>query len=315
MTLQTLVKQFVELKKSSGADFRSGAAVLAMYVRTIGPDAEVTEVSRHQVTKFLQGDGRVTYYFHRKYYALTNLYKYAISRGYATENPLPLTIPRTAPTLVPYIYSRSEIRQLLEGASQYRKQGLHLEPETFRTILLILYAAGLRISEALSLDQADVSVSSAVLTIRETKFYKTRLAPIGVELSQELAKYALRTADLHGPQRPSDSFFVDRHGRRLLIPTVRQAFTELRSTVGIRRDDGGRYQPRLHDLRHSFVVHRLTTWYEAGADVQKLLPGLSTYLGHHSIVSTQKYLTMTPELLRQASRRFAQYALSQVRHG
>lgn len=68
-------------------------------------------------------------------------------------------------------------------------------------------------------------------------------------------------------------------------------------SAGIVRTDGARYQPRLHDLRHAFAGHRLTAWYRAGADVQRLLPQLSTYLGHLTVASTQVYLTMTPELL------------------
>jgi site-specific recombinase XerD len=313
MTVQTLVKQYVDLKRSSGAAFQSGAAILEMFVRAFGPDAQVTEIQSDQVSEFLRGDGRVTYYFHRKYYALAGLYTYAITRGYAAANPLPRTIPKNPPALVPYIYSRAEIRRLLDSASQYRKQGLHLELETFRTILLLLYAAGLRISEAVSLDVGDADLPNAILTVRETKFYKTRFVPLGSELCREMATYAERTVEIHGRRAEQQPFFVDRHGVRLRIPTVRQAFDELRRTAGVKRDDGGRYQPRLHDLRHSFAVHRLTDWYQAGADVQKLLPCLSTYLGHHSIVATQKYLTMTPELLRQASLRFAAFA--EVRHG
>ena len=70
----------------------------------------------------------------------------------------------------------------------------------------------------------------------------------------------------------------------------------------------GRHSPRLHDLRHSFAVHRLTDWYRQGADVQRLLPVLSTYLGHTDLAGTQVYLSMTPELLQQASSRFERYA-------
>ena len=76
----------------------------------------------------------------------------------------------------------------------------------------------------------------------------------------------------------------------------------------MRNADGARYQPRLHDLRHSFATHRLTSWYRQGADVQRLLPVLATYLGHESVAGTQVYLTLTPELLREASLRFERYA-------
>ncbi len=98
------------------------------------------------------------------------------------------------------------------------------------------------------------------------------------------------------------------------IQIVEQAFTRLRRYAGVGRADGARYQPRLHDMRHSFAVHRLTSWYRQGADVQKLLPQLATYLGHVSIAATQVYLTMTPELLHAASVRFEQYAFKEVHH-
>ena len=110
-------------------------------------------------------------------------------------------------------------------------------------------------------------------------------------------------------------FFVTKLGERIPNDLLRRAFRRLRKQSGIRRDDGARYQPRLHDLRHSAAVHRLTTWYREGKDVQKLLPLLSTYMGHAEIGGTQHYLTMTPELLQQASTRFASYAFSEVSHG
>jgi len=85
--------------------------------------------------------------------------------------------------------------------------------------------------------------------------------------------------------------------------------------AAVSRHDGGRYQPRLHDLRHTWAVHRLVAWYQDGADVQRLLPALATYLGHVHIAATQCYLTMTPELLQAASLRFEQYAQPEVHHG
>jgi len=89
--------------------------------------------------------------------------------------------------------------------------------------------------------------------------------------------------------------------------TIQEAFQRLREHTGIRRSDAGRCQPRLHDLRHTFAVHRLTSWYRQGADVQNLLPYLSTYLGHANLRGTQVYLSMTPELLQEAAARFDHY--------
>jgi integrase len=107
-----------------------------------------------------------------------------------------------------------------------------------------------------------------------------------------------------------------RSGGRLKADTLRHYYRILCDQVGISRADGGRYQPRIHDLRHTFAVHRLTSWYRQGADVQKLLPLLSVYLGHVHIRATQVYLSMTPELLEEAGNRFELYAATkEVWHG
>lgn len=190
-----------------------------------------------------------------------------------------------------------------------------MEPHTFRTILLALYGAALRVSECLSLTLADVDLRQAVLTIRDTKFYKSRLVPLGNDLNDAMQKYAERRKAAGHSQEGDAPFFVTKLGERIPIRLIQRAFRRLRKQTGIRRFDGARYQPRLHDLRHSAAVHRLTAWYREGKDVQKLLPLLSTYMGHTDIASTQHYLTMTPELLQEASARFASYAFSEVSRG
>jgi site-specific recombinase XerD len=220
---------------------------------------------------------------------------------------LPATIPKIPPRFVPYIYGDEDVRRLLNATVSYRRVHILLEPHTFRAILLLLYGAGLRISEALSLTIADVDLVESVLQIRETKFYKSRLVPIGTDLRRAMAEYALRREAGHS-ERPDCPFFPGKKGDHLTIPTVQQAFRSLRAHAGIHRLDGARYQPRLHDLRHAFAVNRLVAWYKADADVQRLLPKLSTYMGHISLSSTQRYLTMTPKLLAQACKRFERYA-------
>ncbi|HUE87730.1 MAG TPA: tyrosine-type recombinase/integrase [Vicinamibacterales bacterium] len=196
---------------------------------------------------------------------------------------------------------------MLDATAYYRTGRFHLEPHTFRVLLLLLYGAGLRLGEALHLRVADVDLPAALLTIRATKFYKTRLVPIGPDLCAVLRHHAERQP--RGDRtRTAESFLVDCHGLPLKDGTVRRAFAQLRQCAGVRRMDGARYQPRLHDLRHAFAGHRVTAWYRAGPDVQRLLPQLSTYLGHLSITATQVYLTMTPDLLREACLRFGRYA-------
>jgi site-specific recombinase XerD len=172
---------------------------------------------------------------------------------------------------------------------------------------LLLYAVGLRISEALSLQLTNVDLSAGVLTIRESKFYKTRLVPMSPALTGTVGEYVARRAKQH-PTQFGGALFLTRAGTPVARHTAENVFCRLRVRAGVLRHDGGRHQPRLHDLRHAFAVHRLISWYRQGADVQRLLPQLATYLGHINIAATQRYLTLTPELLHEASQRFERYA-------
>jgi len=154
-----------------------------------------------------------------------------------------------------------------------------------------------------------VDFSEGVLLIRETKFYKSRLLPIGSHLKEALRGYATARREAGHSELPKSPFFVGRKGSHVTIHTAQQSFRQLRKHAGIHRSGGARNQPRLHDLRHAFAGNRVVSWYKAGSDVQRLLPKLSTYLGHISLSSTQRYLTMTPALLQEACRRFERYAM------
>ncbi len=121
-------------------------------------------------------------------------------------------------------------------------------------------------------------------------------------------EYRIRRASSGHSKETGAPFFVGRNGQRVNICTLENAFQQIRVHAGLRRDGGVRCQPRLHDLRHTSAVHRLTTWYREGKDVQTLLPQLSVYMGHTYLAATQVYLTMTPELLHEASMRFERYA-------
>ncbi len=209
---------------------------------------------------------------------------------------------------------REELRRLLDGTASAQTPRCLIEAHTFRTLLLLLYGAALRDGEALALNLEDVDLQEALLTIRDTKFYKTRLVPLGSELNGVMAEYAKQRKKAGHSQCSDAPFFVTRRGVRLSLNLLQESFQRLRAQAGVRREDGARYQPRLHDLRHAAAVHRLTAWYREGKDVQRLLPLLSTYLGHTSIACTQVYLTLTPDLLHEASKRFARYAFGEVSH-
>lgn len=178
----------------------------------------------------------------------------------------------------------------------------------YRTLLLLLYGTGMRIGEALRLTVRDVDLAERVITVRCTKFFKTRLVPIGPKLADELAAHLERRGSLLMPHGKAAPLFVSRGVRGWCYPRVITMFQRVRQAAGIECPIGESRPPRLHDLRHTAAVHRVVAWYHAGQDVQRLLPQLATYLGHVDIRSTQRYLQMTPELLQAASERFALYA-------
>jgi integrase/recombinase XerD len=303
-----MVDRYISYRQALGDRFTSAAKDLRAFARFIGPTVDLTAVRPKQVKLFLEGRRPGARSSHVRYGNLSRFYRYVLSHGYLTTAPLPRVPPQRPTPFVPYIYSREELRRLLRGTDSYRPRPNCLEPITLRTLILLLYGAGLRLGEAVALNRGDVDLTDRVITIRGTKFYKSRRIPIGTHLGQALARYAAtRTEQVaHTPQ--SDvPFFTTRTGTRVKKHTIQEAFQRLREHTGIRRSDAGGSQPRLHDMRHSFAVHRLTSWYRQGADVQNLLPFLSTYLGHANLRGTQVYLSMTPELLNQAAARFDRY--------
>jgi site-specific recombinase XerD len=308
MKLQHLIERYIDYRETLGERFKSRANTLRAFGRAIGPRTKIADVRTEQVDAFLTGTGPITSAWHIKHSTLLGFFRYATSRGYAAEIPLPTVLPKRPPRFVPYIYSRDELRRILDATGSYQRQRSPMEPITVRTIVLLLYGAGLRVSEVIRLDQKDVDLRHSVLTVRLSKFHKTRLVPFGRQVNRILTDYAKR--DVVPVLRSSEEspFFTTRAGTRVNQYTLEDNFQRVRVKAGIRRSDSARYQPRLHDLRHSFAVHRLTSWYQQGADVQRLIYQLSVYLGHLHLADTQTYLSMTPELLREASARFERYA-------
>lgn len=307
MKLSEIVGQYVAHKQSMGMRFSTEQRTLKSFCRAIG-DIRMADIAADSVLAFIAGTGPVTRFWHRKREVLVGLYRFAIARGYCVVVPLPTNLPKPPQPFVPYIYSHEELRRLLGATSRCEHPLCKVRAYTYRSLLLLLYGAGLRISEALELTLNDVNLSIGLVQIRESKFYKTRLLPLGQDLVNALSAYASQRNKTHLTQ-PETPFFVCRNGSAITRRTADGIFHQLRLRASVQRTDGGRFQPRLHDIRHTFAVHRLISWYQKGADVQRLLPQLATYLGHVHIGATQRYLTMTPELLREAGKRFEHYSL------
>jgi integrase/recombinase XerD len=317
MKLGAAIREYIDHKYSLGMTISGDAARLAAFLRQRG-DVELDSISLEDVQAYLKGrktGGPITRFWFVKYQALDRLFRYATSRRYMEHPaPLPTAKPRKPASLIPYLYTVEEVHRLLSvGDACYCPTSL-VEPRTMRTLILLLYGAGLRIGEALKLTLSDINLNDGLLTIRESKFHKSRLVPIGRDLTGALRTYHEQQWGASDPA-PDSPFLCTRKHMPVKFFQANYVFAWLRTEAGVTRFDGGRFQPRLHDFRHSFAVRRLIAWYREGKDVQRLLPHLSTYLGHVNLDSTAHYLTMTRELLQEANHRFELYSSREVRHG
>jgi len=302
MRLQQAVEQYLMLKQSLGFRYRSESKVLRAFGQAMGRIG-VGQVKPMPVRIFLNGHGPVTRNWICKFTALRGFYHFALARGLTHHSPLPDRVPKVVQSFTPYIYSHQELKRLLQACTPEHTKWV--SADTMRTLVLLLYGAALRLSEALNLEDGDVDLDERLLHVRCSKFFKTRLVPIGPKLNQILADHRGRHPSTGGSNR---RFFRTKKGTPLASSSVQAIFRSLCLAAEVKRADGARYQPRLHDLRHSGAVHRLEAWYREGVDVQVRLVQLSAYLGHASLAGTQQYLTLTPELDAQASARFARYA-------
>ena len=205
----------------------------------------------------------------------------------------------------PHIYSEAELASLLAAARRLSSP-IGLRPRTYATLIGLLSCAGLRISEALKLTRSDVDWHQGTLTIRETKFHKSRLVPLHPSAIRALLEYA-RFRDGRHPAPRTDAFFVSDGGTPLAYSTVRTAFRKLCGPLFGPRRPGAR-APRIHDLRHTFACRRLLRWYADGTDPDHAVAALATYLGHAKVSDTYWYLTGIPELLALAAARFERFA-------
>lgn len=213
-----------------------------------------------------------------------------------TEVPPADLLPRSAgDRLQPYLYSPAQIAALVKAA---RGLAHPLRAATFEAFVGLMATTGIRTGEAMGLDRADADLARGILVIRGTKFGKSRLVPLHTTAVEHLATYQRRRDQLC-PRPATAAFFLSSAGTRLNSTSTGKAFTQVLKAAAI-TVPAGTAKPRLYDLRHTFAVTTLASWYAADADVAHLLPTLSTYLGHISPATTYWYLHACPQLMTKA---------------
>ncbi len=211
-----------------------------------------------------------------------------------TEIPPPGLLPYRPKRATPYIYSNDEIQQILKAAREL-PPSTGLRRWTYYSLFGLMAVTGMRISEIIRLDRADIDLKQGLLTVRLTKFSKSRLIPLHSTTVKKLERYLHRQSQLY-PRPSTTRFFLSNQGTPLTDCIVRWTFVKLSRQIGLRKAEDS-FGPRLHDLRHRFAVTTLLYWYKTGVDVEQRLPVLSTYLGHAHVTDTYWYLSAIPELL------------------
>ena len=226
------------------------------------------------------------------------------ARDPQTEIPPPGLLPFQPRRARPYLYSEEEIAHLLQCALELPPLG-GLRPLTYYCLLGLLSVTGMRIGEAIRLQIEDVDLQAGLLTIRGTKFGKSRLVPIHRSTQLVLAEYRTLRDRCLAKRSASSCFFITSRGHHLDIGDVHRTFYKLSRRIGLRTASAS-HGPRLHDFRHRFAVQTLLRWYRSGEDAERRLPVLSTYLGHVHVADTYWYLSACPELMGQAVARLEQ---------
>ncbi|HEY3323750.1 MAG TPA: tyrosine-type recombinase/integrase [Planctomycetota bacterium] len=219
--------------------------------------------------------------------------------------PDPLLFPSSHQARRPYVFTKGEIVHILAAAQQMEPtNGSPLRPEVYRLAIILLYTTGLRRGELTRMTLGDYDAKQRTLFVSRTKFHKSRYVPLSDDGVHEVERY-LQTRRAHHLSVSSEvPLMWNRYtGRHCFTAAgLAQGIRELLRKTGVRTPD--HRLPRVHDFRHTFAVHALLRWYEAGADVQAKLPLLATYMGHVSIVSTEYYLHFIEPLASAASARF-----------
>ena len=224
--------------------------------------------------------------------------RYLQAIGPAAEVPPPGVFPARRHRPSPYLFTQRDICRVLEASRALRPP---LRAATCEAIFGLIAASGMRIGEAIGLDDGDVDLDTGVITIREAKFGRSRLVPLHPTVTQALGCYAA-CRDRLCPRPGSAAFFLSGAGTRLDRSGAGATFRKITADLGIRT---AAVRPRVHDLRHSFAVQTLIRWQRAGLNVDERIGALSTYLGHVAPADTYWYLSASPELMSLAAERLA----------
>jgi integrase/recombinase XerD len=282
----------VDSKRKLGLIYCATAKVLHRFAIFVGQKRRLSDLSDCDVNAFLNryGGGNNTW---RRYCSfLRRFFIYWHARRQIKRIPIPEEKPSVPSSFFPYIYSRADIRMLLRSADICQKGWkCGISANTLRSYILLIYGTGITVEDALRLNRRDVNFRTRCIDLGSASVWHRRTIPISTDVSRMLAQY------FHGrPNRGSredEPLFVALNSKRVRYSVVRTSFQRLREIAGIKRVNSY-YQPRLHDLRHTFAVHSITALSEKGFSLQRLLPMLAMYMGNYHLMKFERYVALAP---------------------
>jgi integrase len=302
-TLREGIAEYLELRRSLGFKLKKDEGLLLDFAQFMERRRATRITSKLALAWAQRPESTDANYLAGRLRAIRSFARHRIVADPRTEIPPTDLLPRQRSSFQPHIFSQEEIARLLAASLQRRRGAKPISRWSRYAIFGLLSVTGMRVGEALNLDLNDVDLDNGILTVRNAKFGKSRLVPVHATTCTVLKLYLeQREAFLAG--RNATPFFVSPLGRRITHSTLGLSFRRLCRKLGLRGDAA---EPRLHDMRHTMAVEVLRRCYGTGADPERRLPALSTYLGHTHLNYTYWYLHQNPSLMTQAVTRLEHY--------
>ena len=313
-TMHSLVESYLACRRQAGYELRIEGQQLFRFALFADQSGHVGPLTRELVTSWA-----VLQPHNQKLNRLTAARRIEVLRSFAryhqrfeadTEVPPIRLFGKAHQRKVPHIYSDLEIQALLAACANIHSTNA-LRSLTCRAVIGLLWATGMRVSEATGLTLGDVDLEAGLIEVKNAKFGKSRWIPIQPTVAYELERYAQQRDFASVPAQSNNAFFILDNGKPVNTDTIRYTFGLLRKQLALQAR-GDHVSPRLQDFRHTFITRTLQRWQEQGIDIDKHILALSTYVGHVNVTDTYWYVTATPALMATAAMRFAEQCDKEV---
>ena len=293
MRLNEAITLYVSRRRHQGSPFISTDVTLRAFCRYCG-DLMLDEVNAEHINRFANMPSCAPSTRLSKFSAVKCFVEYFARRGgmpsLVLSRPLKAVKPRT-----PFIYTHSQVRSLLAAAGECQNRARRFDPKTLHLFLAMLYSTGTTVDEALTLRRCDWNFRSSRIRLgSQGGLIRPRVIPICQDLNRLIWEHVTRSAS---GTPGSVLLLTDSQGGAINRQTLAKYYRRVLSNTFIPKSIDG-HTPRMQDFRFTFAVHRLDAWIRSGADLNKMIPALSAYMGYSSLTKAEQFLAFVPERFR-----------------